>query len=263
MKQSILLLAFVLGTISTISAQSISTRFVKAPINSYVLDFAHTQKTWNNEKLKPGVYSYTIQTREKNEKKGKVNFHISVKQNNSYRLVVDEKVNSTGIKRGSFTVSRVAGSGSSAYGMVKVKVGRAGANTFANYSITITRTGDLPAPPAPSTPPCRSGQIGNKTGNVVGNTIGRYTSTKKVCKNSATVTVTKTGGKARTTILVYTSTTRNGSKSLVPGAKEFAKNAANGTQRIVVPNAKNKYIHVEIKNRSAVKSFAYRSTIAQ
>lgn len=244
--------------------QSIPVRFVKGPISQFYLDHAHTQRTWNNEKLRPGRYRYTVVTRKNNEKKGKVNFDVKVKfSNGSSSQRVNKVINPGATASGVFNVSDYRTNGQPAgYGMIKVHIGRRAHNTNVNYSINIQRIGDLPGQGGAGNN-CTYTNLGNKTGNVIGNTVGSYTANKKACKNRATVTVTKTGGKARTTILVYTRPTRNGPKQLVPGTVEFPKNSGNSSRTITVNNANQKYIHVEVKNRSATKQFRYNLRITQ
>jgi len=192
--------------------------------------------------------------------------------NGSSAQRVNDVINPGSTKSGVFNVDDFRTNGQPAgYGMIKVHIGRRAANTNVNYSINIQRIGNLPGQGSAGDgggggagTNCTYTTLGTKTGNVIGNTVGNYTATKKACKNRATVTVRKTGGKARTTILVYTRPTKNGPKTLVPGgSKEFAKNSRNGTQIIHVNNANQKYIHVEVKNRSAAKQFKYNLRITQ
>ncbi len=227
-------------------------------LNSHYLDFAHTQKNFDNIELEPGVYEYKVITKERNDKKGKMNLDIIAKfQGSSNSILLDRKINSTSTKKGSITIldfKSKSGSGSLAgYGKIKVHVGRAGANTNLNYSVQLRRTGNLP---------CKSGSIGAKSGTVVGNTLGKLKSSSPACKNSVKVKVQKTGGRAKTTIYVYASPTKNGSGTLKK-TYEFPNGNSKSTKTLNVSGVNGKYIRVELKNRSAANTFKYSVKITQ
>lgn len=222
------------------------------------LDFAHTQKNFDNIQLEPGVYEWKATTRARNNKKGKMNVDITVKyQGSSNRILVNTKINATGSKKGNITIedfkSKSGSSSLAGYGKVKVHVGRAGANTNVLYQVTLRRTGDLP---------CVGTNLGSKNGNVVGNTLSKYTSNKPACKNRATVKVQKTGGKAKTMVTVYKANTKNGSGTYVT-SYEFPNGKAKSTKTFTVNNANGKYIRIEVKNRSAANTFKYSAKITQ
>lgn len=251
-----------------------STSWTSGSLMSFYLDFAHTQKTFNNISLAPGRYKYTLQTKARNNKPGKVNFDVHVVYaSGSPQKKVDIVANPTGVRTGYLNIDdyRSQSGGSNAgYGKVKVHIGRVAHNTNVNYKITLTKVGALPGGTSGSGggtggttgAPCTYSSLGSKTGNVVGNTVGKYTSTKKICKNQATVRVVKTGGKARTTILVYTRNSPNGPKQLVQ-SQEFPNGRAKGSKTIRINNRKGKFVHVEVKNRSAANTFQYNLSITQ
>ena len=210
-----------------------STSWTNGNINQFYLDFAHTQKTFNDITLEPGQYQWTVQTIKRNNKKGKVNFDITnTFQNGSSSKVVDKRFSPGRTDNGSFNVvdyKSQSGGSSAGYGKIKVHIGRAGANTNVNYKITLTKTSGGNGNTSVSATSgsgngsnsgngnnsnCNYTTLGSKSGNVLGNTVGKYTSTKKACQNSVTVRVNKTGGKARTTVLVYASSTKNGTGTL-------------------------------------------------
>ena len=267
--------------------QQTTTTWTNGNINQFYLDFAHTQRTFNNIQLVPGNYRWDVQLRMNNGKKGKFNFDVYGKfQTGSNSTLVDRKLETNRNHTGTFSVSdyKSRSSGAQAgYGKVKVHVGRAGINTNCNYKITLTRTGGSAGYNANAgnnnggnnngygnsgnnnnadTGGCLKTNIGSKTGTVYGNTRGKLISTEKACKNTATVKVRKTGGKARTTVLVYKSTQANGLGTLVD-SKEFARNCSNRTETIRVPNANGYFIRVEIKGRSAARSLSYSASITQ
>ncbi len=226
-------------------------------LNSHYLDFAHTQKTFNDIELNPGQYSYKVQTKERNSKKGKMNFTLTVKyKNSSNHAAASIKCNSTGTKTGSFVIEDFhsrSNQPNAGYGKVKVHVGRAGANTNLNYKITLTRTGGSS---------CDYTSLGSKNGTVVGNTKGTFKSSKKACKNNATVKVKKTGGKARTTVLVYAANTKNGAGTL-KDSYEFPNGNSKSTKTFNISGVNGKFIRVELKNRSATNRFKYTVTATQ
>jgi len=92
--------------------------------------------------------------------------------------------------------------------------------------------------------------------------MGKIKSTKKACKNIVKAKVTKTGGKARTTMMVYKSSTKNGVGTLVDSV-EFPKGSSKTTKEITVTNANDYFIRIELKNRSAGKQFKYKAWINQ
>jgi len=256
-------------------------------INQNYLDFAHTQRTWNNIDLEPGTYTWRVELQRNNGKKGKANFDIKIKYANGRNdHPVNRKLETSRNHSGTFGLPdyRSQSSGTAGYGRVKVHIGRAAANTNCNYKITLTKTGGVSGPPTPvpPTPPnsyngnngnsgnggggnnggCTYTKLGEKNGRVVGNTVGKLKSTKKACKSSARVAVTKTGGKARTTMLVYKSSTRNGVGQLVDSV-EFPNGRSKSTKYINVPNADGYFIRLELKNRSAGNTFSYRAKITQ
>lgn len=227
-------------------------------LNSHYLDFAHTQKTFNNLELKPGRYKYTVQTKARNSKKGKMNFSLYIKYKSSANVCkVDKlKCSPTGTKTGTFTLDDFhsrANQANAGYGKVKINVGRAGANTNVNYKITLTRQGGSN---------CNYTNLGSKTGNVVGNTKGTFKSTKKACKNNAVVKVQKTGGKARTTVLVYAASTQNGAGTL-KDSYEFPNGKSKNTKTFNLSGVNGKFIRVEMKNRSTANTFKYKVTATQ
>lgn len=257
------------------------------------LDFAHTQKTWNNVDLEPGEYQWEVQCQRRNNKRGKVNFDIKVKyQNGSTEHPVNVSLESDRTSRNTFGLPdyKSKSSGSPAgYGRVKIHIGRRGANTNCNYNIVLTKIGDPPVidPPTPpvygnstsgssgsgsgsygnnnnsSNGGCTYSKLGGKnSGNVVFNTLGKVKSTKKACKNTVVAKVTKTGGKARTTMMVYKSTTANGTGTLVDSV-EFPNGKSKSTKEITVHNADGYFIRIELKNRSAGNTFKYSASITQ
>ena len=262
-------------------------------LNQNYLDFAHTQKTWNNIDLEPGTYKWTVQLQRRNNKQGKVNFDVKVKyMNGSTEQPVNVKLESNRTSSNTFGLPdyKSKSSGSAAgYGRVKVHIGRNGANTNCNYNIVLTKVGDPPVidPPTPPAYPgittgsgngisgtsgtsgstssnsgCTYSSLGSKSGNVIFNTLGKIKSSKKACKNLVTAKVTKTGGKARTTMMVYKSSSRNGTGTLVQSV-EFPKGSSKYTKEIRVNNANGKFIRIELKNRSAGKTFKYKAYITQ
>lgn len=252
------------------------TSWTNGDINQFYLDNTHTQKTFNDIRLKPGRYSWTLRTIKRNNKPGKVNLDISVKyQNGSKRKKVDRKLSPDRTDTGSFTIEdyKSQSSGSQAgYGMVKVHIGRAAHNTNVRYKITLNRTGGSSgsgtigssgtSSSGSSSNNCNYTTLGSKSGNVVGNTVGKYTSTKKACKNTAKVKVNKTGGRARTTILVYVSSTKNGTGTLKQ-SYEFPNGNRNSSKTINVSGCNGKFVRVEVKNRSAANTFKYNLRITQ
>jgi len=252
-------------------------------INQNYLDFAHTQRTWNDIDLEPGTYTWRVDLRRNNGKRGKANFDIKVKYANGRKdHPVNKKLETSRNHSGTFGLPdyRSQSSGTAGYGRVKIHIGRAAANTNCNYKITLTKTGGVSGPPTPvpPTPPnsnsygsnnsnssnggCTYTKLGEKSGRVIGNTLGKLKSTKKACKSSAKVAVTKTGGKARTTMMVYKSASRNGTGTLVDSV-EFPNGRARTTKYITVPNANGYFIRVELKNRSAANTFSYKAKITQ
>ena len=143
---------------------------------------------------------------------------------------------------------------------MKVHIGRAAVNTNVRYKITLKRVGGITG--ADGSTDCTYTNLGSKSGNVIGNTVGKYTSTKKACKNRVTVKVEKTGGKARTTVMVYASDTKNGTGSLKE-SYEFPNGKAKSTKNIHVTGVNGKFIRVEVKNRSAANTFKYKLKITQ
>lgn len=255
------------------------TSWTNGDINQFYLDNTHTQKTFNDIRLLPGRYSWTLRTIKRNNKPGKVNLDISVKyQNGSKSKKVDRKLSPDRTDRGSFTLEdfKSQSSGTQAgYGMVKVHIGRAAHNTNVRYKITLTRTGGTTTTSSgttgisgtsgtsgTSTSNCNYTSLGTKSGNVLGNTVGKYTSSKKACKNSAKVKVNKTGGRARTTILVYVSSSRNGTGTLKQ-SYEFPNGTRKSSKTINVSGCNGKFIRVEVKNRSAANTFKYNLSITQ
>ncbi len=228
-------------------------------LNTHYLDFAHTQKSFDNIQLSPGVYRWEARTKARNNKKGKMNIDIIAKfQGSSNSTLVNKKANPTGVLKGNITIhdfKSKSGSGSLAgFGKVKVHVGRAGSNTNLLYKITLTRTGDIP---------CTVTNIGSKRGTIVGNTLAKLKSTQAACKDSVRVKIEKTGGKAKTMVYVYTSNTKNGSGTLAK-TYEFRKGSSNGEMNIMLRSGtKGKFIRVEMKNRSATNTFKYKLNIVQ
>jgi len=231
-------------------------------INNNYLDFAHTQKTWNDIQLAPGVYEWELRTIKNNNKPGKVNLDITVlKSGSSGTKRVDKKLSPGRVDKGQFNVTRYRTN--SSYGKVKVHIGRAAYNTNVNYEIKLRRVGALPAHLDQSASSCNYSKLGSKTGNVIGNTVGKYKATKVACKNTVQVKVKKTGGKARTTILVYKASSKNGNYYLAD-SMEFSKGTQkNYTKTVTIPNANGKWIKVELKNRSAANTFKYNLNIVQ
>ncbi len=246
-----------------------ATTWTSGDINQFYLDFAHTQHNFDDIRLDVGSYSWKLETIKKNNKHGKVNLDIYVKfQNGSNDKKVDRQFSPGRTDNGSLVVEDYksqSGGQPVGFGMVKVHIGRADANTNVNYKITLTKTGNHTS----HTPgygyggsgfsnnnnnDCNYSDLGSKTGNVIGNTVGKYSSDKKACKNAATVRVTKTGGSARTTILVYKSSTANGTGSLIK-SDEFPNGNNNGTKTLNLTGINNKFIRVELKNRSATNQF--------
>ena len=144
-------------------------------INQNYLDFAHTQRTWNNIQLEPGAYDWSIELRRNNGKRGKVNLDIKLKyQNGSTVKILDRKLSSDRGHNGSVTLHdyKSQSSGSPAgYSKIKVHIGRAGANTNCNYKIRLTKTG----PPDQNPPtPYPGGTYGNNNNNTSGSNSGNY-----------------------------------------------------------------------------------------
>ena len=231
-------------------------------INNNYLDFAHTQKTFNDIRLNPGVYEWELKTQKNNNKPGKVNFDIKVLRSGSNGTkAVDKKLYPGRTDKGRFTVTRYTTNAS--YGKVKVHIGRAAYNTNVNYDIKLRKVGGLPAGSDQSAQACTYSNLGSKTGTVVGNTVGKYKATKVACKNTARVKVTKTGGKAKTTFYVYVANSKNGNYRMHKALEFPNGNQKNYSKTITVPNAKNKWIKVELKNRSAANTFRYNLNITQ
>jgi len=253
-------IALVLGVSLTVSAQT--TWNNPGNINNNYLDFAHTQKTWNDIQLMPGVYEWELRTIKNNNKPGKVNLDITVlKSGSSGSKRVDKKLSPGRVDKGQFSVTRYRTN--SSYGKVKVHIGRAAYNTNVNYEIKLRRVGALPAHLDQSASSCNYSNLGSKKGNVIGNTVGTFKATKVACKNSVDVRVKKTDGKARTTILVYKAHSKNGNYTLA-GSKEFPNGKQKNYSKVItVPNANGKWIKVEVKNRSAANSFKYNLDITQ
>lgn len=278
-----------------------ATSWTNGNINQFYLDFAHTQKVFNDIELEPGRYKWEVQLRRNNGKKGKMNFDVKAKyQNGSNDLLVDRKLDTNRAHSGYLNLSdyrsKSSGSASAGYGMLKIHVGRVAANTNCNYKITLTKVGGsttnppttppgyVPNPPTtppsnspnppttppnnspnpPTTPPdnCNNPEMAKKSGNVVSNTRGKLVTSKKACKDNVTVKVKKTGGKAHTIVTVYKSTNKNGNGQLV-GTMQFARNCSAKEETIRVNNAKGYFIRVEIKNKSAINSFKYDAKILQ
>ncbi len=258
------------------------TSWTNGNINQFYLDFAHTQKTFNNISLEAGTYRYTLRTIMRNNKPGRVNLDITVKFANGGNVKkVDRQYAPGRTDSGTFTVEDYksqSGGANAGYGKVKVHIGRAAHNTNVNYKITLTKVGGSSGGSGSSGTmssgsgngnsggsggsPCNYTSLGSKTGNVIGNTVGTYKSTKKACKNTATVSVVKTSGKARTTILVYAASSRNGNYVL-KGSKEFPNGKKKSTKTVSVSGVNGKFIKVEVKNRSAANTFGYRLNIRQ
>ena len=263
------------------------TTWTNGDINQFYLDFAHTQKSFDDIKLDVGTYSYSVETIKRNNQSGKLNFDITVKyQNGSDDKKVDQKFSPGTTKTGSFVIEDYksqSGGAPCGYGMLKVKVGRADHNTNLNYKITLTKTSSAGSSSSNgnyvggnrngsngtinnnnnnTNNDCNYSDLGDKTGNVIGNTVGKYTSTKKACKNTATVRVNKTDGQARTTILVYASNTANGQGTLIK-SDEFPNGKGTGSKTLDLTGVNNKFITVELKNRSAAHQFKYNLSITQ
>ncbi len=275
-------------TVVVVVNTSQPTTWTNGDINQYYLDFAHTQKTFDDIKLDVGTYSYSVETIKRNNQPGKLNFDITVKyQNGSDDKKVDQQFSPGTTKTGSFVIEDYksqSGGAPSGYGMLKVKVGRADHNTNLNYKITLTKTSSSGSSGGGgifsggnrngsngtnnsnnnnnTNNDCNYSDLGDKTGNVIGNTVGKYTSTKKACKNTATVRVNKTDGQARTTILVYASNTANSQGTLIK-SDEFPNGNGTGSKTLDLTGVNNKFITVELKNRSATNQFKYNLSITQ
>lgn len=247
-----------LGLALSISAQT--SWNTPGDIQNNYLDFAHTQRTWSDIELTPGEYEWTLETQKNNGKTGKVNLDIHVKEGSRYDKKVDKKLLPGRTDRGRFFVTRQTTNASK--GKVKVHIGRAAHNTNVNYEITLRKVGNLPANLDNSASACNYTNLGSKSGNVVGNTRGTKTADKVACKSTARVKVTKTGGRARTTILVYKSRSKNGQYSLVDSV-EFPNGNGGGSKTVTVRNANGYWIKAEVKNRSAANTFKYNLTITQ
>ena len=251
-------ITFTLNSEGEIIDLSAPTSWTNGALNSFYLDFAHTQKTFKNIRLKPGDYRYTLKTVKRNNKKGKVNFWIKPK----YKGKIDQpnlvfKQFAPGrTDSGNFSIDDFhskSNSSAAGYAKLNVHIGRVNANTNVNYKITLTKVGGGN---------CSYTSLGSKSGNVVGNTRGKFVSTKKACKNTASVTVTKTGGKARTTITVYATSTKNGQGTL-KASDEFAAGSGGSPKTFNISGVNGKFIRVELKNRSATKTFKWRVTATQ
>ena len=257
------------------------TTWTNGELSQFYLDMTTTQKTFNDIRLDVGTYNYTIETSKRNNQPGKINLDITVKfQDGSHEKKVDQQYSPGTTRSGVFTIEdfKSQSSGSPAgYGMIKVHLGRADHNTNLNYKITINKTGGINnsgnnlGSRGENVPTLNSGNnnadcnysdLGSKSGNVIGNTVGKYKSDKKACKNAASVTVTKTDGSARTTILVYASNDENTRGSLV-ASDEFANGNSTGSKTIPLTGVKNKFITVELNNRSATNKFKYDLSISQ
>ncbi len=240
------------------------TSWTNGNINQFYLDDTHTQKSFNDIRLMPGTYRWRVKTVKRNGRPGKVNFDIKVKfQNGSNHKKVDKKLSPGRTDTGNFTVEDFrsqSGGGQAGYGKIKVHIGRAAINTSVNYKITLTRTGGSTG--SGNSGNCNYTNLGSKSGNVIGNTVGKYTSQKKACKNTAKVKVNKTGGKARTTVLVYTSNTKNGTGTLAD-SYEFPNGNKKSSKTLNISNCNGKFIRVEVKNRSAANTFKYNLNITQ
>lgn len=247
------------------------TTWTNGNINQFYLDDTHTQKTFNDIRLRPGTYRWKLETRKRNGRKGKVNFDITVKfQNGRNSKKVDRKLSPGRTDNGNFRIEDYksqSGGSQAGYGKIKVHIGRAAINTSVNYKITLTRTGggstgSGTGTTGTSSNNCNYSNLGSKSGNVIGNTVGKYTSQKKACKNAASVRITKTGGRARTTILVYVSNTKNGSGTL-KDSYEFPNGNRKGSETIRITGCNGKFVRVEVKNRSAANTFQYNLSITQ
>ena len=97
---------------------------------------------------------------------------------------------------------------------------------------------------------------------MVGNTRGKYVSTRRACKNNISVTVTKTGGKAKTTVTVYLSDTKGG-QGTYKDSYQFSSGNGGSPKTFRLSGANGKYVRVEIKNNSATKSFKWRVSATQ
>lgn len=222
--------------------------------NNY-LDFAHTQKTFKDIKLKTGKYEYSLTTEKRNNKQGKVNLSITAMyKGGSNSEDVSKKCSPGRTDKGQFILSDFQSktSGTAGYGKVKIHIGRAGANTNVWYKITLARIGGA----------CGYTSLGSKTGNIISNTTKKYTFKEKACKDEVEVTVTKTGGKARTTVSVYTSSTKNGAGKL-KSSFEFKNDSNKKIKTFNLSGVENKFIRVEMHNRSIGNTFKYKVTATQ
>ena len=263
------------------SFYQVATTWTNGDMNQFYLDFAHTQKTFDDLQLAVGTYSYTVQTNKRNNQPGRVNFDITVLyQNGANDKKVDKQFAPGTTQSGTFTIEDYksqSGGTPAGYGQIKVHIGRADHNTNVNYQIVITRQNNIPVVPAGSggkgsgnvnlsqinnSDNCNYSDLGSKNGNVLGNTVGNYTSDKKACKSNASVVVNKTDGSARTTVLVYASDDSTGQGTLI-ASDEFPNGQETGSKTIPLTGVKNKFIKVELKNRSATNQFKYSLNINQ
>lgn len=221
------------------------------------LDYAHTQKTFNNISLKPGTYTYKVTTRKRNNKQGKVNFSIqAMYKGGSNGPVVSKRYDPGTTNTGQIVLSDYNSktSGAAGYGKFKVHIGRAGANTNVYYQITLVRKNTSSA--------CTYSSLGSKSGTIVGNTTKKVTFDKKACKSSVTVTVHKKGGRARTTVNIYASSTKNGAGQLKK-SYEFPNGNGTSLKNFRINGVKGKFIRIEMRNRSAGNTFQYTTSARQ
>ena len=196
-----------------------------------------------------GTYCFSVETVNRNNLAGKLNFDITVKyQNGSNDKKVNQQFSPGSTKTDSFVIEDYksqSGGAPSGYGMLKVKIGRAAHNTNLDYKITLTKTsssGSKSTDDAYSggnsngsngthnnyknNNDCNCSHLADNSGNVMRNNLGTFKSTKKAFKNNATVIVSKTDGKARTTIIAYASSSANSSGNLIK-SDEFPNGQAN------------------------------------
>jgi hypothetical protein len=242
--------------------QGAPTGWHSGQLHTSVLDGLNTTKTWNNIDLLPGTYRWTVETRRRGGKTGKVNFDVTVKYaSGPNSQPVNERLSSGTTHSGTFVLPDYMSrsNGGAGYARVKIHIGRAGINTNVNYKIILTRIG---VDPQHGNNTCTYTRLGGKNGNIISNTRSTYSTTKRSCKNTVEVRVTKTSGRARTTVTVYSMNTPNGSRTFV-GRMEFPKGNDRGSDKVTLNNMANKYFFIELKNHSATNTFKFESTVTQ